>query len=87
MSPEHHAKELLAAYDGASRLALRTAADVGFDLPRAYEVADLIRQQRIARGERPLGYKIGFTNRDHLVAIRRVWPDLGCCLGHDNSLA
>ncbi len=63
MSPEHHAKELLGAYDGASRLALRTAADVGFDLPRAYEVADLIRRQRIARGERPLGYKIGFTNR------------------------
>jgi 2-oxo-3-hexenedioate decarboxylase len=63
MRPEHHAKELLAAYDGAGRLELRTAVDVGFDLSRAYEVADLTRRQRIARGERPLGYKIGFTNR------------------------
>jgi hypothetical protein len=75
MRPEHHAKELLAAYDGAGRLELRTAVDVGFDLSRGYEVADLIRQQRIARGERPL------------VALRGIRPDLGRRLGHHDPLA
>ena len=54
---------LLAARDAATRLALPTAHEPGFDLADAYAVADEIRRRRIARGERPLGYKIGFTNR------------------------
>ena len=32
-------------------------------LAEAYAVADEIRRRRLERGERPLGYKIGFTNR------------------------
>ena len=39
----------------------------GLDLPSAYEHALTVRQLRIARGERPAGYKIGFTNRN-------IWP-------------
>ena len=39
----------------------------GLDLPAAYERALTIRQLRIARGERPRGYKVGFTNRN-------IWP-------------
>ncbi|MDF2463288.1 MAG: 4-oxalocrotonate decarboxylase-like protein [Ramlibacter sp.] len=39
----------------------------GLDLPAAYERALTVRQLRIARGERPMGYKIGFTNRN-------IWP-------------
>jgi 2-keto-4-pentenoate hydratase len=39
----------------------------GLDLPAAYERALTVRQLRIARGEKPLGYKIGFTNR-------HIWP-------------
>jgi len=35
----------------------------GFDLPAAYQSAIHVRQLRIARGEAPRGYKIGFTNR------------------------
>lgn len=33
------------------------------DLPSAYAVALAVRRLRIARGERPCGYKVGFTNR------------------------
>ncbi|MEO6659188.1 MAG: hydratase [Burkholderiaceae bacterium] len=57
------ADALLGALDAASRLALPTAGDPGFDLDVAYAVADRIRARRIARGEIPRGYKIGFTNR------------------------
>jgi 2-keto-4-pentenoate hydratase len=39
----------------------------GLDLPAAYERALTVRQLRIARGERPRGYKVGFTNRN-------IWP-------------
>jgi 2-oxo-3-hexenedioate decarboxylase len=37
--------------------------DPAFDLKEAFATADALRRLRIARGERPLGYKIGFTNR------------------------
>jgi 2-oxo-3-hexenedioate decarboxylase len=33
------------------------------DIPSAYAAALAVRALRIARGERPIGYKIGFTNR------------------------
>jgi len=39
----------------------------GLDVPVAYERALTVRQLRIARGERPMGYKVGFTNRN-------IWP-------------
>ena len=39
------------------------SATRAFDLAEAFAVADALRRLRIARGERPLGYKIGFTNR------------------------
>ncbi len=64
------ATALLDAYDRAARLALPTAGDAGFGLPDAYAIADDLRRRRIARGERPLGYKIGFTNRS-------IWPKYG----------
>lgn len=40
-----------------------TASHPGLDLPAAYRVADRVRARREARGERPVGRKIGFTNR------------------------
>jgi 2-oxo-3-hexenedioate decarboxylase len=70
MSITNHAAQLLHAYDRATRLALPSAGDIGFDLARGYEVADALRTQRAARGERQLGYKIGFTNRT-------IWPRYG----------
>ena len=58
-----HAEALLAADDAASLLPLITAGEPSFALGDAFVVADALRSLRIARGERPVGYKIGFTNR------------------------
>ena len=58
------AAELLRAYDSAGRLPLLTARPGGLtSLAEAYAIADETRRSRLARGERLLGYKIGFTNR------------------------
>ena len=54
---------LLGARDEAARLVLPTSVVPGFSLDDAYAVADTLRTRRIERGERPRGYKIGFTNR------------------------
>ncbi len=42
----------------------------GFDLNAAYRVGAAVHAQRVARGERPVGRKVGFTNR-------RIWPEYG----------
>ncbi|WP_349358136.1 hydratase [Stappia sp.] len=57
------ADELLSIADGAGNRAPITDGDPGFDLARAYRVSAAIRDRRIARGARALGWKIGFTNR------------------------
>lgn len=41
-----------------------------FGLAEAYRVADAVRRRREARGERPVGRKIGFTNRT-------IWAEYG----------
>ena len=58
-----HASVLLAAYDAAATIPLITTGAPAFALDDAFAVADELRSARIARGERPAGYKIGFTNR------------------------
>jgi len=57
------ARQLLVALDAAATLPTLTGADPSFDLAQAFAVADEIRRLRLDRGEVPLGYKIGFTNR------------------------
>ena len=64
------ARDLLRACETATLLPLPSDADPGFDLAQAFEVADRMRAARIARGQEPAGYKIGFTNR-------RLWPLYG----------
>lgn len=64
------AAELLNAYDEARRLSLPSARGEPFTVEAAYEVADRLRAMRLARGERDVGYKIGFTNRT-------IWPRYG----------
>ena len=64
------ARDLLRACDGATLLALPSDADPAFDLPQGFEVAERVRRARIARGDVPVGYKVGFTNR-------RIWPLYG----------
>lgn len=54
---------LLAAHDAVRCMPLLTAQDPSFSLADAFAVGDRLRNARIARGERPVGYKIGFTNR------------------------
>jgi 2-oxo-3-hexenedioate decarboxylase len=67
---EDFAGELLAAYDGAALVPLITARQPGFSMADAAAVSDTLRSRRLARGERQLGYKIGFTNRS-------IWPLYG----------
>ncbi len=64
------ADELLAAWDDARLIDPPAARPGGLTLAQAFEVAEAIRQRRIARGDEPCGYKIGFTNRT-------LWPRYG----------
>jgi len=64
------ARDLLRACGTATLLPLPSDADPGFDLAQAFDVADRMRAARIARGDVPAGYKIGFTNRS-------IWPRYG----------
>ena len=57
---------LLNHIDSASLWAAPSATQ-SVDLPAAYQTALQVRALRIARGEQPRGYKIGFTNRN-------LWP-------------
>lgn len=57
-----HARTILAAHEHRRQIAPLTGWDAGLDLPAAYRVAGEVRRLRAARGERPVGRKIGFTN-------------------------
>jgi 2-oxo-3-hexenedioate decarboxylase len=60
---ERVAGEVLAAQDEARLMPLPSAVHPGLTLADAFAVAEIVRQRRIARGEQPCGWKIGFTNR------------------------
>ena len=64
------AEELLAALDGGTTVTSVAARDPGFDWEQAYAIAAEIVALRHARGEQPVGRKIGFTNRN-------IWPEYG----------
>jgi 2-oxo-3-hexenedioate decarboxylase len=57
------AAELLRAWDRAGCVPLPSARPGGLGTGEAYAVGERLRQLRLARGERPVGWKIGFTNR------------------------
>ncbi len=61
---------LIAAYDGVTTLAPITAAEPDFNLDAAYAVLDIIERRRRVQGWKPVGRKIGFTNRT-------IWPRYG----------
>ncbi len=66
MSPQRIqaiARELLRAHDQAQPLVSIAARAADFDLDAAYQVAAELMRVRRSRGSRPLGRKIGFTNR------------------------
>ncbi|MEH3148234.1 MAG: hydratase [Methylobacterium frigidaeris] len=76
MTDDAVADEVLAAAGAGSApgngagLTPFTDRDPGFDLPRAYRVAAAVMRARAGRGEAPVGWKIGFTNR-------RMWDEYG----------
>ena len=57
------ARRLIDAQDRAGTIAPIAAATPGFDVDAAYEVLRAIESLRMAQGWRPVGRKIGFTNR------------------------
>jgi 2-oxo-3-hexenedioate decarboxylase len=61
---------LLAAADGGPQLAPITDTDPHFGVERAYETLAVLHARRMAQGWRPVGRKIGFTNRT-------IWPRYG----------
>ena len=66
MSPQQIqiiAQELLDAHDHARLIASISARHADFDLDAAYRVAAELMRIRRSRGSRPIGRKIGFTNR------------------------
>lgn len=64
------AEKILGALDTQRQIAPQGASDPGFGLDAAYAAADAILSARIARGWRPAGWKIGFTNRT-------IWDEYG----------
>ena len=64
------AEELVGALGTAQSLATFTSRDASFDVARGYEVAAELHAARVARGEQPVGRKIGFTNRN-------IWDEYG----------
>ena len=61
---------LIEAYDRASTLDPITDADPSFDVAAGYAVLREIEARRVASGWRPVGRKIGFTNRT-------IWASYG----------
>jgi 2-oxo-3-hexenedioate decarboxylase len=60
---ESVAREAFAVLDSGRQIAPFSSRWAEFSLSDAYQVTAAIRKEREARGERPIGRKIGFTNR------------------------
>ncbi len=58
------AGKVMAALDGRKQIAPISDREAGFDLEVAYAVTARVLDLRRARGERPVGRKLGFTNRN-----------------------
>lgn len=70
MSVENFAHELIERLGTPAALQPFTGRDPAFGLAEAYEVAARVHAARLARGERAVGRKIGFTNR-------AIWDEYG----------
>lgn len=64
------AERVLGALDGQRRMSPLTDTDPAFGLAEAGRVAAEVTRLRMARGERPVGWKLGFTNRT-------IWDEYG----------
>jgi 2-oxo-3-hexenedioate decarboxylase len=71
VSTDALATELLHALDENALIQTPfTDRDRAFDNAQAYEINAELFRRRVARGEKPIGRKIGFTNRT-------IWPEYG----------
>ncbi len=73
------ARDVLAAFDARRPIEPFTSRFPDFEAVHAYEAAAALRMLRKARGERPVGRKIGFTNRDLWTQYdidRPIWGDM-----------
>ena len=64
------ARTILDAYDRGALISPPSEQHAPFDWKMAYGVAAVMVELRCARGERPVGRKIGFTNRN-------IWAEYG----------
>lgn len=64
------ARRVLHAFDTGTPLASFSTAYEGFDVAAAYDVLREAERARVGRGWKPVGRKIGFTNRT-------IWPRYG----------
>ncbi|SDN33550.1 2-oxo-3-hexenedioate decarboxylase [Methylobacterium phyllostachyos] len=79
ISAAAHARTILAAHEHRRPIAPLTGWDPTLDLPAAYRVAAEVRRLRVARGERTVGRKIGFTNTtlwDRYGVRAPIWGDI-----------
>lgn len=73
------AEKIMAAWVARRQIPSLAAHLPGFDLDRAYQVTAALRHLRRQRGERPVGRKIGFTNRtiwDEYQVYAPIWGDM-----------
>jgi 2-oxo-3-hexenedioate decarboxylase len=79
LDPDRIAEEIMAAWTARRQIAPLAARLPGFDMARAYQVTAALRRIRKARGEQPVGRKIGFTNRtiwDEYKVYAPIWGDV-----------
>jgi 2-keto-4-pentenoate hydratase len=73
------AGEIMEAWAAHRQIASIAARLPGFGLDQAYQVTAALRRIRRARGEQPVGRKIGFTNRtiwDEYKVYAPIWGDM-----------
>jgi len=70
MNVQKIAQQAFAVLETGRQIAPFSHADPHFGLDEAYRVTAAVRAKREARGERPIGRKIGFTNRT-------IWAEYG----------
>ncbi|BAT57878.1 2-hydroxyhexa-2,4-dienoate hydratase [Variibacter gotjawalensis] len=73
------AAEVLGALSNVKQIEAFTRRAGGLSLDEAYAVTAALRNLRIARGEKPIGRKIGFTNRtiwDEYQVFAPIWGDM-----------
>lgn len=79
IDPDRIAQEIMEAWTSRRQIAPLAARLPGFGMEQAYQVTAALRRMRQARGEQPVGRKIGFTNRtiwDEYRVYAPIWGDM-----------